>query len=58
MPDPEHNYLSWSFGLAVVGCFCHWIAAVLFMVEARLLDKRKDKHNHHTNGYHMDQMKA
>jgi formate hydrogenlyase subunit 3/multisubunit Na+/H+ antiporter MnhD subunit len=43
MPDPEHNFLSWSFGLAVAGVFCHWIAAVLFLVESRTLYDRENK---------------
>jgi len=43
MPDPEHNFLSWSFALAVVGCFCHWIASVLFLVESRVLKEREGK---------------
>ena len=43
MPDPEHNFLSWSFALAVVGVFCHWIAAVLFLVESRILYDRENK---------------
>ena len=43
MPDPEHNFLSWSFALAVVGCFCHWISSLLFLVEARILQKRELK---------------
>lgn len=43
MPDPEHNFLSWSFALAVVGCFFQWIAAILFWVESRILYKREIK---------------
>lgn len=43
MPDPEHNFLSWSFALAVVGCFCHWISSILFLVESRILYKREIK---------------
>jgi len=48
MPDPEHNFLSWSFALAVVACFCHWIAAVLFLVESRILYKRELKREQHS----------
>ncbi|KAI1305346.1 hypothetical protein HDE_01538 [Halotydeus destructor] len=43
MPDPEHNFLSWSFALAVVGCFFQWISAILFWVESRILYKREMK---------------
>jgi len=43
MPDPEHNFLSWSFALAVVGCFFQWIAAILFWVESRILYNREIK---------------
>lgn len=41
MPDWEHNYLSWSFGLAFVGCVFLYVAGVLFIVEARIM-LRKD----------------
>ncbi|UYV77752.1 hypothetical protein LAZ67_15002155 [Cordylochernes scorpioides] len=40
MPQPEHNYLSWSFGLAVVGVFFMFVAAVLFFVESVQTRKR------------------
>jgi len=43
MPDPEHNFLSWSFALAVVGAFFQWVAAILFWVESRILSKREIK---------------
>jgi len=35
MPDWEHNYHSWSFGLAVVGVLAAWVDGILFLVEAR-----------------------
>jgi hypothetical protein len=35
MPEWEHNFLSWSFGLALVGVIFQYIAGVLFIVEAR-----------------------
>ena len=41
MPDWEHNYLSWSFGLAFVGVFFQYVSGVLFLVEARII-QRKD----------------
>ena len=50
MPDPEHNFLSWSFALAVVGCFCHWIACILFLVESRILFKREIKREQQSFG--------
>lgn len=40
MPDPDHNYLSWSFGLAVVGTFFVYVASILFFIEARGAKKR------------------
>ncbi|CAL4121080.1 unnamed protein product, partial [Meganyctiphanes norvegica] len=36
MPHAEHNNLSWSFGLAVVGMVAEFIAAILFWVEWRI----------------------
>jgi len=41
MPDAEHNYLSWSFGLAFVGVFFEFVAAILFIVEARILQRKE-----------------
>lgn len=43
MPDPDHNSLSWSFGLAIIGSFFQCVAAVLFFIENRLLYKKKFK---------------
>lgn len=40
MPDPEHNYLSWSFALAVVGTLYQWASTTLFWIESRILSKR------------------
>ncbi|XP_076325981.1 uncharacterized protein LOC143233537 isoform X2 [Tachypleus tridentatus] len=40
MPDPDHNYLSWSFGLGVVGAFLEYVVSLLFLVESRLAKKR------------------
>jgi hypothetical protein len=41
MPEWEHNYLSWSFGIAFVGLIFQYIAGVLFIVEARILLRRE-----------------
>jgi len=40
MPDWENNYLSWSFGLGVVGAVFDWVAGVLFIVEARIMTRK------------------
>lgn len=40
MPDPEHNYLSWSFAAAAIGSFLLWIAALLFYIEMTLIIRR------------------
>jgi len=42
MPDWKHNYLSWSFALGCVGGVLQYIAAILFLVEARI-EVRRDK---------------
>jgi len=41
MPDSEHNYLSWSFGLAFVGVFLMFVTCALFFIESRIM-LRKD----------------
>lgn len=43
MPDHEHNFLSWSFGLAVVGTFFAWLSTTLFWAESRILYKKELK---------------
>uniref|UniRef100_T1JEE8 Uncharacterized protein n=1 Tax=Strigamia maritima TaxID=126957 RepID=T1JEE8_STRMM len=35
MPDPDHNYLSWSFALAVIGVYFLWVGSLLFFIEGR-----------------------
>ncbi|KAI9558900.1 hypothetical protein GHT06_015689 [Daphnia sinensis] len=40
MPDFEHNFLSWSFGLAVVGTFGLYLSATLFFIEAKVQAKK------------------
>ncbi|XP_022669068.1 uncharacterized protein LOC111265080 [Varroa jacobsoni] len=35
MPDPLHNYLSWSYASAVVGAFCQLMAAICLQVDSR-----------------------
>lgn len=50
MPDPEHNYFSWSFVAAVIGSFLLWIAALLFYIEMQLTVRRgsrqRGSHSH------------
>ena len=41
MPDWEHNYLSWSFGLAFVGVVMMYVTAVLFLVEAPIMHRKE-----------------
>ena len=41
MPDWEHNYLSWSFGLAFVGAFFNFTGGILFLVEARIMRRKE-----------------
>lgn len=43
MPGHEHNFLSWSFGLAVVGAFFAWMSTVLFWAESRILFRKELK---------------
>ncbi|XP_064480983.1 uncharacterized protein LOC135394253 isoform X2 [Ornithodoros turicata] len=43
MPDPDHNYLSWSFALGVIGTFCTYVAAVLFWVDCRHIARKMDQ---------------
>ena len=38
--NPAHTYLSWSYGLAVVGVFFEFVTALLFYLESRLQRKR------------------
>lgn len=47
MPDPEHNYLSWSFAAAAIGSFLLWIAALLFYIEMQLIVRRELRQGSH-----------
>lgn len=42
MPDWEHNYLSWGFGVGFIAVFLMYIAAVLFIVDARVMLRREE----------------
>lgn len=39
MPDPDHNYLSWSFVLGVIGTLVEYFAGVLLMVDGKHIKK-------------------
>ena len=41
MPDWEHNYLSWSFGLGFVGVVFMYVCGILFLVEARIIMRKE-----------------
>lgn len=47
MPHNEHNHLSWSFGLAVVGMVAEFVAAILFWVEWRIQTRKEDYRQTH-----------
>lgn len=54
MPNWEHNDISWSFALAVVGSFTLLAAGILFLVESRRFKKKIERilgeeHKTHTN---------
>lgn len=48
MPDPEHNYLSWSFAAALIGTFLLWVAALLFYIEMQLTIRRDLRQGPHS----------
>lgn len=41
MPDPQHNYLSWSFAAALIGSLLMWIASLLFYIDLQLIIRRE-----------------
>ncbi|KAJ0181202.1 hypothetical protein K1T71_003287 [Dendrolimus kikuchii] len=43
MPDHPNNYLGWSFGLGVVGAVACIVAAALFLTEANIQAKKRNK---------------
>lgn len=43
MPDWQHNHLSWSYVLAVLGSLTLLAAGVLFLVEARRFRKKTER---------------
>ena len=50
MPEWEHNFHSWSFGLAAVGAILQCVDAVLFLIEARIMDRRQRAYEKQDNG--------
>lgn len=54
MPDWEHNYLSWSFGLAFVGVVMMYVTAVLFIVEARIMLRKEMAKDNQEKQYPME----
>uniref|UniRef100_T1J6A5 Claudin n=1 Tax=Strigamia maritima TaxID=126957 RepID=T1J6A5_STRMM len=46
MPDPDHNYLSWSFALAVIGVYFLWVGSLLFFIEGRRTRKQEKSQQH------------
>uniref|UniRef100_A0A023G4G7 Putative conserved plasma membrane protein n=1 Tax=Amblyomma triste TaxID=251400 RepID=A0A023G4G7_AMBTT len=54
MPDPDHNFLSWSFALGVIGAFCTYVAAVLFAVDSRRMARKLDEQEHQQQAYSMN----
>lgn len=49
MPDPEHNYLSWSFAGAIIGSLLLWVASLLFYIEMQLTIQRDLHYGTHTH---------
>ncbi|OQR67448.1 hypothetical protein BIW11_02195 [Tropilaelaps mercedesae] len=45
MPDPDHNYLSWSFVLGVIGTLVEYFAGVLLLVDGKHLRKEIESDN-------------
>ncbi|GBP63250.1 hypothetical protein EVAR_56631_1 [Eumeta japonica] len=43
MPGHENNYLGWSFGLGVVGAIACFVTAALFLTEANIQSKKREK---------------
>lgn len=54
MPDPDHNFLSWSFALGVIGAFCTYVAAVLFAVDSRRMARKLDEQEQQQQAYGMN----
>ena len=50
MPDWEHVYLSWSFGLAALAVTVQCVDGVLFLVEARIMDGRQRAYERQEEG--------
>lgn len=48
MPDPDNNYLSWSFGLGAVGSILQLIASVLFFLEYIIIRRKLKKQQQQT----------
>lgn len=47
MPHSDHNMLSWSYALAVIGVVVEFVAAILFWVEYKIQERKKSYFNAH-----------
>jgi len=47
MPHPDHNLLSWSYALAVLGAVTALVAAILFHVEAGVQQRKRSYRDVH-----------
>ena len=50
MPEWEHVYHSWSFGLAAFAVIAQCVDGVLFLVEARIMDRRQRAYERQEEG--------
>lgn len=58
MPNWEHNDISWSYALAVLGVFFLYISGVLYLVEGRVINMKRKMADREEGGYHMETRKT
>lgn len=50
MPDPDHNYFSWSFAAALVGSLVLWVVALLFYIEMQIVVRKNRRQGSYSHG--------
>lgn len=58
MPNWEHNDISWSYALAVLGTLFLYISGCLYLVEGRVINKKRKMADQSEAGYHMETRKT
>lgn len=58
MPNWEHNDISWSYAMAVMGVLFLYIAGILFLIEGRVHRMKQERKEYHHDIHQMEPSKT